>query len=73
MDEKTLQFVDSAFLDCCTHEDPRPITIGQAAEMIRAWKDDGSVTVPDDLTPFLLSRTWNICTGNHMAAAKRRA
>lgn len=59
-----VEFITSAFMDCLTHDRPRPITIGQAARMIADWTDD-CIDVPPTITPLLLSRTWNILCGKH--------
>lgn len=60
-----VEFITAAFADYWTHDNPRPITIGQAAEMIREWADEGLVKVPPTVTPLLFCRTWNILCGKH--------
>jgi len=63
-----VEFITSAFSDCLTHEEPRPITLGQAARMIKDWTEDGAVEIPPTIDPLTVSRTWNILCGKHMAA-----
>lgn len=65
-----MEFITSAFADYWTHEQPQPITIGQAAEMIRDWSLDGAVDVPATVTPLLFCRTWNILVGRTREAIR---
>jgi len=60
-----IEFITAVFTDTWTHETPCPITIGQAAEMIRDFVEEASVPVPPSVTPLLFCRTWNILCGKH--------
>lgn len=52
------EFIVSAFYDECTFNEPHEITPEEAAETIKAWKDEG-FTVPASVTPNLFAKVWN--------------
>lgn len=52
------EFIVSAFCDECTYNDPHPITQEEAAETIKAWKEEG-FAVPASVTPKLFTLVWN--------------
>ena len=60
-----VEFIESVFCDAWTHEDPQHITPDDAAQTMREWAEETSVTVPPTITPLLFSRYWNILCDKH--------